>query len=145
MSLRDGSKKMSKSDPSDYSRIHLLDTDDDICLKIKKAKTDSLPIPLDPALLATRSEALNLLQIYAAFADKTLQDVCQFFEGKDFSYLKKHLIDILIEKISPIRFSMKQLLLDKEYLISILTEGQKYPNDLAKIKLDKIREALSLL
>ena len=102
MSLRDGKSKMSKSDESEYSRINLQDSEDEIIKKIKKAKTDSKPIPSNIEDLKKRPEALNLINIYSYILDKTLENTLASMAGKDFSILKKELSDVLIATICPI-------------------------------------------
>jgi tryptophanyl-tRNA synthetase len=123
MSLRDGTKKMSKSDASDYSRINLTDDDDLIAQKIRKAKTDPEPLPHEQAGLAKRPEAENLVGIYAALADTTPADVLSKFGGAQFSAFKTALIELLIAKLSPIRSELKRLLQDPAHIDSILGEG----------------------
>jgi tryptophanyl-tRNA synthetase len=123
MSLRDGTKKMSKSDPSDYSRINLTDDDDLIAQKIRKAKTDPEPLPHEQAGLAKRPEAENLVGIYAALADTTPADVLGKFGGAQFSAFKAALIELLIARLSPIRSELKRLLQDPAHIDSILAEG----------------------
>ena len=102
MSLRDGTKKMSKSEDSDYSRINLKDTADEISKKIKKAKTDSLPIPETERELEKRLEALNLLNIYSDITNKSLKEVLKEMSGKDFSYFKNKLSEVLVDSVCPI-------------------------------------------
>ncbi len=123
MSLRDGNKKMSKSDPSDFSRIHLNDSMDIVAKKIRKAKTDPEPLPGHPKDLESRAEARNLLSIYAAFAGQTLDDVCQSFEGQLFSRFKQVLCDIVIEKLAPIQKEIHALEDDQAYLEQVLAKG----------------------
>jgi tryptophanyl-tRNA synthetase len=123
MSLRDGSKKMSKSDPSDYSRINLTDDADAIALKIRKAKTDPLPMPATEAEAETRPEVDNLLGIYAALSDRQRADILAEFAGKEFSAFKKALTDLAVEKLGPINAEMKRLLADPAYVDSVLKDG----------------------
>jgi tryptophanyl-tRNA synthetase len=123
MSLRDGSKKMSKSDPSDYSRINLTDDADAIALKIRKAKTDPLPMPAAEAEAETRPEVDNLLGIYAALSDGQRADILAEFAGKEFSAFKKALTDLAVEKLGPINAEMKRLLADPAYVDSVLKDG----------------------
>ena len=120
MSLRDASKKMSKSDTSDFSRISLTDSDDEIEKKIKKAKTDALPIPDSNRSLEDMPEAKNLLTIFSACEEEDFEKTFDKFKGKNFSELKKDLTEVLINKIGPIRDEMKKLNNDKKYLIQIL-------------------------
>ena len=109
MSLRDGKNKMSKSDESEYSRINLQDTEDEIYKKIKKAKTDSEPIPSRIEDLKNRPEALNLINIYSFITNKTLENTLASMAGKDFSKLKKELSDVLVATICPIGKKSKNL------------------------------------
>ena len=145
MSLRDGTKKMSKSDLSDYSRIHLLDDTDTIALKIRKAKTDSETIPSNENDLKNRPEAKNLLGIYAVLREQTLAQICHQFQGTLFSSFKPILIDALIETLSPIRQHMKQLLADRPYLHQILQKGAATAADLAYPSLKDVRRLLGLI
>ena len=140
MSLKDGLKKMSKSEPSDLSRINLTDNKDDIINKIKKAKTDSLPMPSTIDGLEDRAEAKNLLGIYSSLSGSTLEKSILEFSGKNFSEFKNSLAEILVDKIIPISVEIKKLLEDKKYLEKILSEGHKKANDIASNKLKKIHE-----
>ena len=140
MSLKDGLKKMSKSEPSDLSRINLTDNKDDIINKIKKAKTDSLPMPSTIDGLKDRAEARNLLGIYSSLSGSTLEKSILEFSGKNFSEFKNSLAEILVDKIIPISVEIKKLLEDKKYLEKILSEGHKKANDIASNKLKKIHE-----
>ena len=140
MSLKDGLKKMSKSEPSDLSRINLTDNKDDIINKIKKAKTDSLPMPSTIDGLEDRAEAKNLLGIYSSLSGSTLEKSILEFSGKNFSEFKNSLAEILVDKIIPISVEIKKLLEDKKYLEQILLEGHKKANDIASNKLKKIHE-----
>ncbi len=140
MSLKDGLKKMSKSEPSDLSRINLTDNKDDILNKIKKAKTDSLPMPSTIEELEDRAEAKNLLGIYSSLSGLTLEKSISEFSGKNFSEFKNDLAEILVDKIIPISVEIKKLLEDKKYLEQILSEGHKKANDIASNKLKKIHE-----
>ena len=140
MSLKDGLKKMSKSEPSDLSRINLTDNKDDIINKIKKAKTDSLPMPSTIDGLEDRAEAKNLLGIYSSLSGSTLEKSILEFSGKNFSEFKNSLAEILVDKIIPISVEIKKLLEDKKYLEQILSEGHKKANDIASNKLKKIHE-----
>ena len=140
MSLKDGLKKMSKSEPSDLSRINLTDKKDDIINKIKKAKTDSLPMPSTIDGLEDRAEAKNLLGIYSSLSGMTLEKSILEFSGKNFSEFKNSLAEILVDKIIPISVEIKKLLEDKKYLEQILSEGHKRANDIASNKLKKIHE-----
>ena len=125
MSLRDASKKMSKSDTSDFSRISLTDSNEEIEKKIKKAKTDALPIPDSNRSLEDMPEAKNLLTIFSACEEEDFEKTFDKFKGKNFSELKKDLTEVLIDKIGPIRDEMKKLNNDKKYLIQILNRGSQ--------------------
>ena len=140
MSLKDGSKKMSKSELSDLSRINLTDDKDQIISKIKKAKTDPLPMPQDINELDDRLEAKNLLGIYSSLTNTTLQNSVKSFEGKNFSEFKESLAAELVSKIEPISKDIKKLLEDKKYLDEILLEGAEKANMIASKKIESIKE-----
>jgi tryptophanyl-tRNA synthetase len=123
MSLRDGTKKMSKSDASDYSRINLTDDADAIAQKIRKAKTDPQPLPSEEKGLETRPEADNLVGIYAALAGTTRADVLKDFGGAQFSVFKTALVDLAVGKLGPIGGEMKRLMRDPGHIDSVLAEG----------------------
>ena len=145
MSLRDGMKKMSKSEESAYSRIDLKDSPDEIIKKIKKAKTDSLPIPGDEKGLDKRPEALNLLRIYADLKKNSMKDVLKEMQNKEFSILKERLTEVLIEKICPVGKKIKELLNDKSYLEEVLKKGQEKASKKAEENLKKVRDIVGLL
>ena len=145
MSLRDGTKKMSKSEDSDYSRINLKDTADEISKKIKKAKTDSLPIPETERELEKRLEALNLLNIYSDITNKSLKEVLKEMSGKDFSYFKNKLSEVLVDSVCPIGKKIKELMSDKMYLEKVLIKGKEKASKKAEENLKKIREIVGLL
>ena len=145
MSLRDGKKKMSKSEESDYSRINLQDSEDEIEKKIKKAKTDSSAIPSDKKDLEKRPEALNLLNIYSSITNSTLEKTLKEMEGKDFSQFKKKLTDVLIATICPIGKKIKQLNKDKVQLVSILKEGSVKAKTIAGKNLKEIKEIVGFI
>ena len=140
MSLKDGGKKMSKSDLSDLSRINLTDEKDQIINKIKKAKTDPMPMPSSSGELNERLEAKNLLGIYSSLSGLPLEKSIKKFSGKNFSEFKDILSQVLVDKISPISAEIKKLLNEKSYLDKILSEGCKKAEDLASKKLKKIHE-----
>ena len=140
MSLRDGTKKMSKSDPSNYSRIMLNDGTDVIVQKIKKAKTDSLPLPSTLEEAKKRPEALNLLTIFAALNDTNLENVVVNYAGKEFSLFKKDLSDLASNKLSPIATEMKKLIADTQYLDSIIESGKEKAIIVAEPVLSKVYE-----
>lgn len=125
MSLRDGSKKMSKSDPSDYSRINLSDDADTIAQKVRKAKTDPEVLPSETAGLSGRPEADNLVGIYAALAEQSKLDVLQEFGGGNFSRFKGALVDLAVEKLGPIGSEMRKLQADKAYIDEVLRDGAR--------------------
>ncbi len=145
MSLKDGTKKMSKSELSDLSRINLTDNEDLIINKIKKAKTDPLPLPSDLKELETRPEAKNLLGIYSSLNNLTLDQSIKEFSGKNFSEFKEKLSQVLVEKIIPISNEIKKLNADREYLDKILLDGQKKANEYGSNKLKKIHEIVGFL
>ena len=124
MSLRDGTKKMSKSDPSSYSLIMLNDSADQISQKIKKAKTDPMSLPSNLKEALQRPEALNLLSIFAALNDASIDIAINQYAGKEFSYFKKDLIDLLVDKIEPIGLEINKLMIDKSYLDKIMFKGK---------------------
>ena len=134
MSLKDGSKKMSKSELSDLSRINLTDNKDEIVNKIKKAKTDPLPMPKDIKELDERPEAKNLIGIYSSLTDSSLEKSVESFVGKNFSEFKEKLSEVLVNKIEPISVEIKKLLNDQSYLDKILLEGVEKANLIAKKK-----------
>ena len=140
MSLKDGSKKMSKSELSDLSRINLTDTKDEIIIKIKKAKTDSLPMPQDIKELDKRLEARNLLGIYSSLTNTKLQNSIKNFAGKNFSEFKEILTEELVNKIEPISHEIKKLLDDKTYLDKILLDGVEKADFTASKKIKRIKE-----
>ena len=123
MSLRDGSKKMSKSDPSDYSRINLTDDAEAIAQKIRKAKTDPEPLPSEEKGLETRPEADNLVGIYAALAGTTRAGVLKEYGNAQFSTFKSALVDLAVVKLGPINSEMKRLVADPVYIDSVLADG----------------------
>jgi tryptophanyl-tRNA synthetase len=123
MSLRDGSKKMSKSEPSDYSRINLTDDADTIAQKVRKAKTDPEALPSEEEGLKPRPEADNLVGIYAALNNTTKADVLREFGGSQFSVFKAALVDLSVAKLGPIGSEMKKLVQDPVYIDSVLAEG----------------------
>ena len=142
MSLKDGTKKMSKSEPSDQSRINLNDDKDVIVNKIKKAKTDTLPLPSSIKELDERPEAKNLLGIYSSLENLTLDKSVKEFEGKNFSEFKEKLSQVLVEKINPISFEIQKLIDDKDFLDKILLNGQKKAYDIASKKIRKMHDII---
>ena len=145
MSLRDGNAKMSKSDPSDLSRINMSDNDETIARKIKKAKTDPEPLPDNLADLADRPEARNLVGIYAALADRTQEDVLAEYAGKGFGDFKPALADLAVSTLSPIRQRFEQLRQDRDAIDAILRNGSEKASALARPTVEAAYAALGLL
>ena len=145
MSLRDGNKKMSKSEESDYSRINLKDSADEINKKIKKAKSDSDQIPDNLKNLEKKPEALNLINIYAEISKSTLEKVINEMSGKEYSFLKKKLAELLINEIEPVGKEIKKLLGDKSFLENILKKGKEKANIIAEENLKNVREKVGLI
>ena len=140
MSLKDGLKKMSKSEISDLSRINLTDDKDQIINKIKKAKTDTLPLPSTIEELEKRPEAKNLIGIYSSLTNNTFQKSIDEFSGKNFSEFKEKLSDVIVNEINPISLRIKELLSDKVFLEKILRDGHEKANEIASEKIKKIHE-----
>ena len=145
MSLRDGTKKMSKSEESDYSRINLTDSADEISKKIKKAKSDSEAIPDSKKLLENKPEALNLLSIYSVLTKKSLDKIISEMAGKEYSILKANLAEALINEIIPVGKEIQKLLQDKSHLKKILKKGTEKANIIAEENLKNIREKVGLI
>ena len=145
MSLRDATKKMSKSEESDYSRINLKDSADEINKKIKKAKSDSSSIPDNLKNLEKKPEAYNLINIYSEISKKNLNIVLKEMSGKEYSFLKNKLAEILIDEIIPVGKEIKKLLGDKHYLVQILKKGTEKANIIAEENLKNIREKVGLI
>jgi tryptophanyl-tRNA synthetase len=145
MSLRDGTKKMSKSEESDYSRINLKDSADEINKKIKKAKSDSDSIPGDIKLLKNKPEALNLLTIYSDLSKNNFENTVSEMAGKEYSFLKKKLAEILINEITPVGKEIQRLIKDRTYLKNILQKGREKANIIAEENLKIIREKVGLI
>ena len=144
MSLRDGRSKMSKTDPSDMSRVHLTDSDDEIAQKIRKAKTDPDPLPEDPALLDGRPEAKNLVGIYAAVTGETVDEVLRQFAGQGFGAFKPALAGVVTGLIAPIRARLDDLLKHPEELDRILAQGAARATELGAPVLAKAKSAVGL-
>ena len=142
MSLRDGTRKMSKSESSDLGRINLTDDKDQIIIKIKKAKTDALPLPSTIIDLEKRPEAKNLMSIYSSLMDVNLDNTINKFSEKKFSEFKENLSQALVDKITPISSEIKKLLKEKDFLDQILDNGHQKANKIATEKLKKIQEIL---
>ncbi|MEM1047056.1 MAG: tryptophan--tRNA ligase [Pseudomonadota bacterium] len=145
MSLRDGSKKMSKSEPSDMSRINMTDSPDDIAKKIRKAKTDPEPLPSEPDGLEGRPEAQNLIGIYAALAGTEKSDVLKEFGGSQFSTFKPALADLAVEKIAPIAAEMRRLQSDPDYIDSVLGDGAERAAAIADPVVRQVKEIVGFL
>ena len=142
MSLRDGTKKMSKSEVSDLSRINLTDNKDAIISKIKKAKTDPMPLPVDIRELDKRPEAKNLLSIYSSLSDVALEKTINDFSGKNFSEFKESLIQVLVDKLEPISGEINKLMSNQDYLDRILDLGCEKANNIASEKVKKIKQII---
>ena len=145
MSLRDGKSKMSKSEESDYSRINLKDTADEINKKIKKAKSDSDSIPGEINSLQNKPEALNLLTIYSELTKISLEKIISEMAGKKYSFLKTKLAEALVNEITPVGKEIQKLLQDKSYLKNILKKGSEKANIIAEENLKNIREKVGLI
>ena len=144
MSLRDGSKKMSKSDPSDLSRINMADDADTIAQKIRKAKTDPEALPSEEAGLEGRAEARNLVAIYAALADESIETVLRDVGGKQFSEFKPMLVERAVEKLTPISTEMRRLLNDKALIDRVLADGAMRAKAIASPILQQTYEIVGL-
>ncbi|MGR9127162.1 tryptophan--tRNA ligase [Rhizobium leguminosarum] len=145
MSLRDGTKKMSKSDPSDLSRINLMDDEDAISKKIRKAKTDPDGLPSEIDGLQGRPEADNLVAIYAALADKSKADVLAEFGGQQFSVFKPALVDLAINVLAPITGEMRRLMDDTSHIDAILRKGGERARARAEVTMQQVREVIGFL
>ena len=145
MSLRDGTKKMSKSEASEMSRINLTDDSDLIRKKIQKAKTDRFEIPSVKEELVNRPEAENLLGIYATLANQSIEKTLEQFSGSDFKKLKDELSDILISELDPINKEIKKLLNEETYIVEILRMGSEKADDISRPILQKTREIVGFL
>ena len=145
MSLRDGTKKMSKSEESDYSRINLKDSSDEIIKKIKKAKSDSETIPDNLKSLEKKPEAFNLLNIYSEVSKINLEKVLKEMSGKEYSFIKNKLADLLVSEICPVGKEINKLMSDKTYLLEILKKGSEKASIKAEENLKIIREKVGLI
>jgi tryptophanyl-tRNA synthetase len=145
MSLRDGSKKMSKSEPSDQSRINLTDDPDAIAMKIRRAKTDPDPLPLDEKALDARPEADNLVGIYAALAGLTKAEVLKQFAGAQFSAFKPALADLLVEKLSPVTAEMRRLKDDITYIDGVLADGSARAQAIAAETMKSVKDIVGFV
>ncbi len=145
MSLRDGSKKMSKSEPSDQSRINLTDDPDTIAMKIRRAKTDPDPLPLEEKALDARPEADNLVGIYAALAGLTKAEVLKQFAGAQFSAFKPALADLLVEKLSPVTAEMRRLKDDITYIDGVLADGSARAQAIAAETMKSVKDIVGFV
>jgi tryptophanyl-tRNA synthetase len=145
MSLRDGTKKMSKSDPSDLSRINLTDDADTVAKKIQKAKTDPEPIPSEEAGFANRPEAENLVGIYAALAGTSVEAVLKDFGGQQFSSFKKALAEVATAKMGAIGAEAKRLIADPGYIDGVLADGSARARTIAKPVMDHVKDIVGFI
>jgi tryptophanyl-tRNA synthetase len=145
MSLRDGTRKMSKSEPSDQSRINLTDDADTIALKIRRAKTDPEPLPHEPKGLESRPEADNLVGIYAALADVTKPEVLKQFGGAQFSTFKNVLVELTVAKLSPINAEMRRLVADPAQIDAVLADGSARAQVLAAETMKAVKDIVGLV
>ena len=142
MSLKDGTNKMSKSDPSDLSRINLTDSKDEIVNKIRKAKTDTQPLPNNEKDLTNRPEAENLLGIYSSLSNQSLQNSINEFSGKNFSEFKKNLTELVVEKITPISNEINKLQKDNNFIDNILKTGGEKAETIASKKVHEMKKII---
>ena len=145
MSLRDGSKKMSKSEASDYSRINLTDDADAIAQKIRKAKTDPEPLPSEEKGLAPRPEADNLVGIYAALQGVPKAQVLNDFGGGQFSTFKTALVDLAVAKLGPVGAEMKRLVQDPVYIDEVLADGSQRAQVLAADTMKAVKDIVGFV
>jgi tryptophanyl-tRNA synthetase len=145
MSLRDGSKKMSKSDPSDYSRITFTDDRDTIAKKLRKARTDADPLPDSEEGLENRPEAANLVGIYAALAESSKKEVLAEFAGSQFSTFKPILTELAVEKFGPVGEEMKRLMADPAHVDAILKDGAERAHKLTEPVMKEVKEVVGFI
>ena len=145
MSLRDGTKKMSKSDISEYSRILMTDSNDQITTKIKKAKTDSMNMPMNLDEAEKRPEINNLLNIYCSCTNKKKDEIISNFSGKEISFFKKSLTEVLVTAVEPISTKTKELLNDEKYLDEILITGAENARNIAQEKIQEIYKIVGMI
>ena len=136
---------MSKSDPSDYSRIMLTDTSENIIQKIKKAKTDTDPLPQNKEGISKRPEAANLISIFASLQDTSIEQVILDYAGKEFSIFKRDLADLSVSKMEPITSEMNRLMNDQAYIDSVLENGKNKAISVAEPVLEKTKEIIGFL
>ena len=144
MSLRDGTKKMSKSDTSSYSRILMTDTNDDIKNKIKKSKTDSFKMPSDESSLVDRPEISNLINIYSAASGQSKNDVIKEFSEREISEFKSELTDVLIDLIEPISGEIKRLIIDQSFLNEVLQKGSERAKSISTMNISELHNLMGL-
>ena len=145
MSLRDGTKKMSKSDASDNSRINLTDDADTIAQKVRRAKTDPEPLPTEEAGLETRPEADNLVGIFAALADKTKAEVLKEFGGGQFSTFKTALADLAVAKLAPIAAEIERLTADPSHIDAVLADGSDRAHAIAYETVNAVKDIVGFI
>jgi tryptophanyl-tRNA synthetase len=145
MSLRDGSKKMSKSDPSDYSRINLTDSADDIAQKVRKAKTDPHPLPSEKEGLTGRPEAQNLVGIFAALNNQTEDDVLRDFGGANFSAFKTALVDLAVTKLAPVGDEIRKLSKAEDYIDDVLRDGSNRARAIAAANMKAVKDIVGFV
>jgi tryptophanyl-tRNA synthetase len=145
MSLRDGTKKMSKSDPSDQSRINLTDDPDAIALKIRRAKTDPHPLPYEEKEFVSRPEAENLIGIYAALAGITPADALKQFGGAQFSTFKNALVELLVDKLGRMNAEMRRLSADPAYVDSVLADGAARAQAIAAETMKAVKDVVGFV
>ena len=145
MSLRDGTKKMSKSDPSDNSRINMTDDDDAIAKKIRRAKTDPHALPASPAEMEGRPEAANLMGLYAALSDTSVEEVCGRYGGGQFSTFKGDLADLAVARLGPIQDEMRRLMEAPDHVDEVLADGARRARELAQPTLNEIQDIIGFL
>ncbi len=145
MSLRDGSNKMSKSDPSEYSRINMIDDADDIAKKIRKAKTDPEPLPDTKEGFEGRPEAANLMAIYAALSDTGIDDVLSRFGGEQFSTFKQHLSDLAVAVLAPIQDEMRRLVAAPDYVDEVMRDGAERARAISEPIIRDVHEIIGFL
>ena len=145
MSLRDGTKKMSKSDPSDYSRINLTDDADTIAQKVRKAKTDPEPLPSEAEGLSARPEAENLVAIYAALTDATVAEVLRDHGGAQFSAFKAALVDVSVQRLAPVAGEMRRLMADPGHIDAILTDGADRARAIAQETMTAVKDIVGFI
>jgi len=145
MSLRDGSSKMSKSDPSDLSRINMTDDADAIAKKIRKAKTDPDDLPAAPDQFDGRPEAANLMEIYAALADIDIAEVCNKFGGQQFSAFKQELADLAVETLAPMQDELRRLMGDETHVDTVIADGVQRARAIAEPVLAEVHDIVGFL